>query len=82
VYCEYTTLKTLKTKKIPMSFKSLYGSIVYMYDYVYPFIEFIGFFVICTIINILFITYYLLRLIVLFPVYIVNRMRENNPQKK
>ena len=65
-----------------MSFKSLYGSIVYMYVCIYPFIEFIGVFVLCTIINVLFITYYLLRLIVLFPVYIVNRIRENRPQKR
>jgi len=53
-----------------------------MYVLIYPYIEGIGVFVISTIVNILFITYYLLRLIFVFPVYIVSRIRENDPQKK
>ena len=71
-----------KNNQKPMSLKCLCSSIVCIYDCVYPFIEFIGVFMLCTIINVLFITYYLLRLLLRFPMYLLNRIWENSPQKK
>jgi hypothetical protein len=65
-----------------MSLKHVYGSIVCVYMYVYPFIEFIGVFVLSTIINVLFIDYCLLRLLLRFPIYLAYKAWEKTPQKK
>jgi len=64
-----------------MSLKRIYGSIVCVCIYVYPYIEGIVFFVISNIINILFIAYYLLGLLLRFPVYLAHRIWEKAPQK-